>query len=100
MGTMRLVLDACGHGLPVEVGVDRLSELLPDPDNRVWLDIRDPGPAEDGPHRRLLAQQRERPHRALGPRRVAGRAREAEQEEVESAQRPNPTRCWPESVCT
>jgi magnesium transporter len=46
MGTMRLVLDACGRGLPVEVGVDRLGELLPDPDNRVWLDIRDPGPAE------------------------------------------------------
>ena len=46
MGTMRLVLDACGCGMPVEVGVDRLGELLPDPDNRLWLDIRDPGPAE------------------------------------------------------
>ena len=46
MGTMRLVLDACGRGVPVEVGVDRLGELLPDPDNRLWLDIRDPGPAE------------------------------------------------------
>jgi len=46
MGTMRLVLDACGHGMPVQVGVERLAELLPDPDNRVWLDIRDPGPEE------------------------------------------------------
>jgi magnesium transporter len=46
MGNMRLVLDACGRGLPTEIGVDRLGELLGDPDNRVWLDIRDPGPAD------------------------------------------------------
>ena len=45
MGTMRLVLDTCGRGLPVEVGVDRLGSSSR-PDNRVWLDIRDPGPAE------------------------------------------------------
>jgi magnesium transporter len=43
MGTMRLVLDACGRGVPVEVGLDRLEELLASPDNRLWLDIRDPG---------------------------------------------------------
>jgi magnesium transporter len=46
MGTMRLVLDACGRGVPAEVAVDRLGEFLPDPDNRLWLDMRDPGPAE------------------------------------------------------
>jgi magnesium transporter len=46
MGTMRLVLDACGRGVPAEVPVDRLGEFLPDPDNRLWLDIRDPGASE------------------------------------------------------
>jgi magnesium transporter len=46
MGTTRLVLDACGAGLPVEVGVDRLGELLAGSENRLWLDISDPGPDE------------------------------------------------------
>lgn len=46
MGTMRLVLDARDRGLPTEVGVDRLGELLGDCENRLWLDISDPGPDE------------------------------------------------------
>jgi magnesium transporter len=46
MGTMRLVLDSCGRGPAAEVAVDRLAELLRDRDNRLWLDITDPGPAE------------------------------------------------------
>ncbi|MGH7630790.1 MAG: magnesium transporter CorA family protein [Gemmatimonadales bacterium] len=46
MGTMRLVLGARDGGLPAEVGVDRLGEVLADRGNRVWLDISDPGPAE------------------------------------------------------
>jgi len=46
MGTMRLVLDACGRGPTTEVGVDRLGELLRDRENRLWLDITDPGHAE------------------------------------------------------
>ncbi len=46
MGTMRLVLGARDGGLPPEVGVDRLGEVLADRGNRVWLDISDPGPAE------------------------------------------------------
>src|SRR5687768_848120 len=46
MGTMRLVVEACDQGVPAEVGVDRLSELLPDTRNQLWLDISDPGEAE------------------------------------------------------
>ena len=46
MGTMRLVLDAGDPGVPAEVGVDRLGELVADHDTRLWLDIADPGPAE------------------------------------------------------
>ena len=46
MGTMRLVVDAGGEGVPAEVPVERLGELLAWPENRVWLDISDPGPAE------------------------------------------------------
>ena len=46
MGTMRLVVDAPDQGLPREVPVDRLPELLPDRENRLWLDISDPGPEE------------------------------------------------------
>ena len=46
MGTMRLVLDARDYSSPAEVGVDQLGELLADCDNRLWLDISDPGPAE------------------------------------------------------
>ncbi len=43
---MRLVVDARDQGLPAEVGVDRLGELLADKSNRLWLDISDPGPEE------------------------------------------------------
>jgi magnesium transporter len=46
MGTMRLVVDAGGEGLPAEAPVERLAELLDGPMNRLWLDISDPGPAE------------------------------------------------------
>ena len=46
MGTMRLVLDARGQGKPAEVSADRLHDLLADRENRLWLDISDPGPAE------------------------------------------------------
>jgi magnesium transporter len=46
MGTMRLVLDARDRSVPAEVDVDRLGELLADRENRLWLDISDPGPAE------------------------------------------------------
>jgi magnesium transporter len=46
MGTMQLVVEACDQGVPAEVGADRLSELLPDTRNQLWLDISDPGEAE------------------------------------------------------
>ena len=44
MGAMRLVLDRSDQGVPTEVGIDRLGELLADRENRLWLDISDPGP--------------------------------------------------------
>ena len=46
MGTMRLVVDGAGQALPSEVGVEQLDALLAVPENRLWLDISDPGPAE------------------------------------------------------
>jgi magnesium transporter len=46
MGTMRLVVEACDQGMPAEVSVDRLAELLPDHRNQLWLDISDPGPTD------------------------------------------------------
>jgi magnesium transporter len=46
MGTMRLVVDGNGRGLPAEVEVGRLAELLTDREKRLWLDISDPGPEE------------------------------------------------------
>jgi magnesium transporter len=46
MGTTRLILDACDRSLPEHVGVDRLAELLANRENRLWLDVSDPGPAE------------------------------------------------------
>jgi magnesium transporter len=46
MGTMRLVLDRFDQGSPTELGVERLGEFLADRENRLWLDISDPGPAE------------------------------------------------------
>jgi magnesium transporter len=45
MGTMRLVVDG-GERAPAEVSVDRLGELLAGPENRLWLDISDPGPED------------------------------------------------------
>src|SRR3712207_2004486 len=49
---MRLVVDGPGYVAPTEVGVDRLSELLSNPKNRLWLDIPDPGMPEIGLLRR------------------------------------------------
>jgi magnesium transporter len=49
---MRLVVDGPGYVAPTEVGIDRLSELLADPKNRLWLDIADPGMPEIGLLRR------------------------------------------------
>ncbi len=46
MGTMRLVVETCDQGMPAEVSVDRLGELLTDQRNQLWLDISDPGPTE------------------------------------------------------
>jgi magnesium transporter len=46
MGTMRLVVETRDQGMPAEVSVDRLGELLPDHRNQVWLDITDPGPTD------------------------------------------------------
>jgi magnesium transporter len=46
MGTMRLVVESGDQGMPADVSVSRLGELLPDRRNQLWLDIRDPGPEE------------------------------------------------------
>jgi magnesium transporter len=46
MGTMRLVVDGSDQDRPVEVGIDRLGELLADRKSRLWLDVSDPGPEE------------------------------------------------------
>ncbi len=46
MGTMRLVLDMRDQAAPVEVGIERLAELLAVRENRLWLDITDPGTAD------------------------------------------------------
>jgi magnesium transporter len=54
MGTIRLVVDASGQGMPREAGVDRLGELLPDKSNQLWLDISDPGEAEVALLRRVF----------------------------------------------
>jgi hypothetical protein len=43
MGTMRLVVESCDRGIPAEVSVERLGQLLPDRRNQLWLDISDPG---------------------------------------------------------
>jgi magnesium transporter len=45
-------VDGPGFTMPTEVGVDRLSELLASPKNRLWLDISDPGLPEIGLLRR------------------------------------------------
>jgi magnesium transporter len=54
MGTMRLVVDAPDAGAPAEVAVERLSELLGDTRNRLWLDIGDPGADEVALLRRVF----------------------------------------------
>jgi magnesium transporter len=46
MGTLRLVVDGRDQKAPSEVGIDRLGQLLADRENRLWLDISDPGPDE------------------------------------------------------
>jgi magnesium transporter len=46
MGTIRLVVDGPGEGVPTEVDGDRLGELLADRTSMLWLDVADPGPAE------------------------------------------------------
>ena len=48
----RLVVDGPDFSVPTEVGVDRVSELLANPKNRLWLDISDPGLPEIGLLRR------------------------------------------------
>jgi magnesium transporter len=68
MGTMRLIVDGPGFTVPTEVGVDRLSELLASPKNRLWLDISDPGLPEIGLLRRefgfhrLALEEVSKPH--------------------------------------
>jgi magnesium transporter len=68
MGTMRLVLDVRDQGKPAEVGVDRLRDLLSNRENRLWLDISDPGPSEVELLRRefgfheLALEEMTRPH--------------------------------------
>jgi magnesium transporter len=49
---MRLIVDGPGYTSPAEVDVARLSELLANPKNRLWLDISDPGMPEIGVLRR------------------------------------------------
>ncbi|HEU4882156.1 MAG TPA: magnesium transporter CorA family protein [Longimicrobium sp.] len=46
MGAMRLVVDAGGDRAPAEVGVEGLADLLAQPENRLWLDVSDPGAEE------------------------------------------------------
>ena len=72
MATMRLVVDAPDAATPAEVDLGRLSELLADPHNRLWLDIGDPGPDEVALLRRVfgfheialeeVTKPHERPH--------------------------------------
>ncbi len=72
MGTMRLVLDAPDASSPVDADIGRLSELLADTRNRVWLDIADPGPEDVALLRRVfgfhelaleeVTKPHERPH--------------------------------------
>lgn len=72
MGTMRLMVDVRDQRSPTEVSIDRLSELLADDTNRIWLDIAEPSMAEVallrrefGFHRLTLEEvlkPHERPH--------------------------------------
>ncbi len=46
MGTIRLIVDAGDEGHPREESLDRLAEVLANPQNRLWLDLSDPGESE------------------------------------------------------
>jgi magnesium transporter len=46
MASLRLTVDRHGESWQDGAEVDHLGEVLRDPDNLIWLDIRDPGPAE------------------------------------------------------
>ena len=46
MGTIRLTIDRPSQSAPLEVGIDRLRDVLDDADARVWIDISDPGSEE------------------------------------------------------
>ncbi|MGI9075900.1 MAG: CorA family divalent cation transporter [Gemmatimonadaceae bacterium] len=65
---MRLVVDASEKDEPTEVSADRLGELLAVRENRLWLDISDPGPTEVALLRRefgfhkLALEEMTRPH--------------------------------------
>jgi magnesium transporter len=43
MGTLRLVLESSDGGVPVDAPVERLTELVANRENRLWLDLSDPG---------------------------------------------------------
>jgi magnesium transporter len=58
MASTRLVVDGPGFTVPTEVGIDRLSEVLANPKNQIWLDITDPGLPEIGLLRRELGFHR------------------------------------------
>ena len=72
MGAMRLVVDVQDQRVPTEVDIERLSELLADDSNQLWLDITNPTMAEVallrrefGFHRLALEEvtkPHERPH--------------------------------------
>ena len=46
MGTVRLTVDSPDQGWQDDVSIERISELLPKPQNRLWLDISDPDRAQ------------------------------------------------------
>ena len=46
MASVRLTMDVRDQGWQEGASLDRISELLDDGGNLLWLDIRDPGPAE------------------------------------------------------
>src|SRR5438270_13752144 len=46
MATTQLMVDAHGEGWREVADVDRISDLLADHNNLLWLDLADPGPEE------------------------------------------------------
>jgi magnesium transporter len=46
MGTMRLVVDSGADRAPEEAGVEGIAALRARPENRLWLDVSDPGPED------------------------------------------------------